>query len=104
MFEDVDTELKQRIDSLIKELEDRITRAIASDDRLSATAIVLRSIPGIGPVASAMLIAEMPEIGTITGEEAAALTGLAPVAHDSGTLRGKRAIARGRRALRHVMF
>ena len=58
----------------------------------------------IGPVASAMLIAEMPEIGTITGEEAAALTGLAPVAHDSGTLRGKRAIARGRRALRHVMF
>lgn len=104
MFEHIDTELKQRIDSLIKELEDRITRAIASDHRLSETAIVLRSIPGIGPVASTMLIAEMPEIGTITGEEAAALTGLAPVAHDSGTLRGKRAIAGGRRALRHVMF
>jgi transposase len=104
MFEDVDTELKQQIDSLIKELEDRITRAIASDERLSETAGVLRSIPGIGPVASTMLIAEMPEIGTITGEQAAALTGLAPVAHDSGTLRGKRAIAGGRRALRHVMF
>ena len=68
MFEDVDTELKQRIDSLIKELEDRITRAIASDERLSETAGVLRSIPGIGPVASTMLIAEMPEIGTITGD------------------------------------
>lgn len=104
MFEDVDTELKQRIDSLIKDLEDRITRTIASDERLSETAGVLRSIPGIGPVASTMLIAEMPEIGTITGEQAAALTGLAPVAHDSGTLRGKRAIAGGRRALRHVMF
>jgi transposase len=104
MFEDVDTELKQRIDSLIKELEDRISQAIASDERLSETAGVLRSIPGIGPVASTMLIAEMPEIGTITGEQAAALTGLAPVAHDSGTLRGKRAIAGGRRALRHVMF
>lgn len=50
-----------------------------------------------------MLMAEMPEIGTITGEQAAALTGLAPVAHDSGTLRGKRH-RRGRRALRHVMF
>lgn len=37
MFEDVDTELKQRIDSLIKELEDRITLAIASDERLSET-------------------------------------------------------------------
>ena len=68
MFEDLDSELKQRIDSLIKELEDRIARAIASDDHLSETATVLRSIPGIGPVASTMLIAEMPEIGTITGE------------------------------------
>ena len=104
MFEDVDTELRLRIDSLIKDLEDRIARAIGSDDHLSEMATVLRSIPRIGPVASTMLIAEMPEIGTITGEEAAALTGLAPVAHDSRTLRGKRAIAGGRRALRHVMF
>lgn len=46
MSEDVDTDLRVRIDSLIKELEDRITRAIASDDRLSETAIVIRSIPG----------------------------------------------------------
>lgn len=104
MFEDVDTELKQRIDNLIKELEDRITRAIASDDHLSEMAIVLRSIAGIGPVASTALIAEIPDISTITGEEAAALTGLAPVAHDTGTLRGKRAIAGGRRALRHVIL
>lgn len=100
MFDDVDTELKQRIDGLIKELEDRIALAIASDERLTETADVRRSIPGIGLVASTMLIAEMPEIGTITGEQAAALTGLAPVAHDSGTLRGKRAIAGGR----HAMF
>lgn len=104
MFDDVDTELKQRIDGLIKELEDRIALAIASDERLTETADVRRSIPGIGLVASTMLIAEMPEIGTITGEQAAALTGLAPAAHDSGTLRGKRAIAGGRRALRHAMF
>jgi transposase len=104
MFEDVDSELKQRIDGIIEELEDRITRAIAGDDHLSEMAVVLRSILGIGPVACSILIAEMPEIGTITGEEAAALTGLAPVARDSGTLRGKRAIAGGRRALRHVMF
>lgn len=104
MFQNLDTELKQRIDRLIKDLEDRITRAIGSDDHLSEMANILRSIPGIGPVSSTMLIAEMPEIGTITGEEAAALAGLAPVAHHSGTLRGKRAIAAGRRALRHVMF
>ena len=73
MFEHIDTDLKQRIDSLIKELGDRITRAIAGDDRLSETVIILRSIPGICPVASAMLIAEMPEIGTITVEDAAVI-------------------------------
>lgn len=104
MFDDIDTELKQRLDGLIKDLEDRITRAIASDDHLSQMATVLRSIPGIGPVASAMLIAEMPELGHITGAQAAALTGLAPIAHESGTMRGKRAIGGGRRLLRHVMF
>jgi len=104
MFDSVDTELKARLDCLIKELEARIGAAISSDALLAETAGVLRSIPGIGPVASTMLIAEMPELGTITGEQAAALVGLAPVAHDSGTLRGKRTIAGGRRALRHVMF
>ncbi len=51
-----------------------------------------------------MLIAELPEIGQISGGQAAALTGLAPIARDSGAMRGKRAIGGGRRALRHVLF
>ena len=67
-------------------------------------AFILRSVPGIGPVARTMLIAEMPELGQITGEQAAALTGLAPLAHDSRAMRGKRAIGGGRRPIRHVMF
>ncbi|MCW1932278.1 transposase [Pararhodobacter zhoushanensis] len=82
----------------------RISQAIANDDRLSETAILLGSILVIGPVSSTMLLAEMPEIGTITGEETAALTGLAPVAHDRTTLRGKRAIVGVRRVLLHVVF
>lgn len=52
MSEHIDTELTQRIDSLSKEVEDRVTLAIASVHRLSDPAIVLRSIPAIGPVAS----------------------------------------------------
>lgn len=55
-------------------------------------------------MASTMLIVEMPELGQITGEQAAALTGLAPIAHDSSAMRGKRAIDGGRRLLRHVIF
>ncbi|MBI1172341.1 transposase [bacterium] len=67
-------------------------------------ATVLRSIQGIGPAANTMLIAEMPENGTIAGEDAAVLSGLAPVAQDSETLRGKLAIAGRRRVLPHLMF
>lgn len=68
MFQDINTELTERFDSLIKELEDRIIRAILSNDKLSEMAIVLRSIPQIGPFAGAMLIGETPEIGTITAK------------------------------------
>lgn len=100
----MDEELKRLLDHQIAELEARIEETIASDGQLTGTANILRSVPGIGPVASAMLIAEMPELGQITGEQAAALTGLAPIAQDSGIMRGKRTIGGGRRRLRHVMF
>ena len=46
----------------------------------------------------------MPELGQIAGEQAAALTGLAPIARDSGAMRGRRAIGGARRLVRHVMF
>lgn len=100
----IDAELKDLLNHQIAALEKQIEQTIAADVTLAETANILRSIPGIGPVASTMLIAEMPELGQISGEQAAALTGLAPIAHDSGTLRGKRAIGGGRRLLRHVMF
>ncbi|KAA8605435.1 IS110 family RNA-guided transposase [Salipiger aestuarii] len=104
MFDAMDTELKDLLDGQIAELEARIEQTMASDDDLAETAGILRSVPGIGPVASTMLIAEMPELGQLSGEQAAALAGLAPIAHDSGAMRGKRAIGGGRRQLRHVMF
>lgn len=104
MFDTMNAEFKDLLDRQIAELEVRIDQTIASDDDLAANASILRSVPGIGPVASTMLIAEMPELGQISGEQAAALTGLAPIAHDSGAMRGKRAIGGGRRQLRHVMF
>lgn len=104
MFADMDRDRKKLLDRQITELERRIEQTVVTDDKLAETAAILRSVPGIGPVASTMLIAEMPELGQITGEQAAALTGLAPIAHDSGTPRGKRAVGGGRRVLRHVMF
>ncbi len=103
-LEEMDDTLHLLLDTQIDELESRIERLIAADNALAETARILRSVPGIGPVASTMLIAEMPELGQVSGAQAAALTGLAPIAHDSGALRGKRSIGGGRRLLRHVMF
>ena len=104
MFDAMDTELRALLDRQIAALEGQIETVIATNEDLRKTAEILRSVPGIGPVANTMLIAEMPELGQIAGEQAAALTGLAPIAHDSGAMRGKRAIGGGRRLLRHVMF
>ncbi|WP_217434216.1 transposase [Leisingera sp. ANG59] len=104
MFAVMDEDLKGLLDNQIAGLEAQIEQIIVTDESLANSADILRSVPGIGPVASTMLIAEMPELGQITGEQAAALTGLAPIANDSGAMRGKRAIAGGRRLLRHVMF
>ncbi|HWT60982.1 MAG TPA: transposase [Ochrobactrum sp.] len=92
------------LDAQILELENRIERVITQEKTLADKAMRLRSIPGIGPVSAAMLIAEMPELGKMTSGEAAAMAGLAPVSYDSGTMRGKRMIAGGRRALRHVLY
>ena len=103
-FEEMDAALRLLLDAQIAELEGQIERLIAADEALAETVRILRSVPGIGPVASTMLIAEMPEPDQITGAQAAALTGLAPIAHDSGALRGKRAIGGVRHLLRHVMF
>lgn len=55
-------------------------------------------------MSAAVLLAEMLELGRMTAGEAASMTGLAPVPHNSGAMRGRRMIAGGRRALRHVLF
>ncbi len=104
MFEAMDAELKDLLDHQIAGLDAQIEQTVTLDEELAATAVILRSAPGIGPFTSVMLIAEMPELGQITGAQAAALTGLAPIAHDSGAMRGKRTIDGGRRLPRYVMF
>lgn len=69
-----------------------------------AQADLLQSAPAIGPVASSLLIAEFPELGTLNRRAVAALAGLAPYNQDSGLLRGRRAIWGGRASIRHGLF
>jgi transposase len=65
---------------------------------------LLQSIPGIGPVASRTLLAELPELGALAREQAAALAGVAPVNRDSGGWSGRRFIAGGRAVVRRVLY
>jgi len=53
---------------------------------------LLRSVPGVGPVLTSTLLANLPELGTLTNKQIAALVGVAPLNRDSGTLRGRRTV------------
>ena len=81
-----------------------IALAIDADAALQARRAILESVPGVGQVTAAVLIAELPELGAIDDKKIAALVGVAPVAHDSGTMRGQRHIAGGRGSVRCALY
>ena len=65
---------------------------------------LLRSVPGVGPVVSRTLLADLPELGALNRKQIAALVGVAPLAKDSGTLHGKRMVWGGRAPVRAVLY
>src|SRR3989441_5534453 len=92
--------LERQLDDVTKELADLIEQSPvwrAKDD-------LLQSVPGVGPIVSYTLLGELPELGTLTHKRIAALVGVAPLARDSGTLRGKRLIWGGRASVRTALF
>ena len=99
--------LQLLIDTLNKEIK-RIEKAILvlveSDDQWQGKADILSSVPGVGNVTVATLIAEFPELGQINRQQAAALAGLAPFNRDSGKFKGKRTICGGRRTVRTALY
>ena len=88
----------------IKRIEKEILALVASDDQWQGKADILRSVPGVGDVTAATLIAEFPELGLINRQQAAALAGLAPFNRDSGKFQGKRTISGGRRTVRTALY
>jgi transposase len=88
----------------LSELDGDIDGAIRSSPAWQADADLLISVPGVGKATLRTLIAELPELGHLTRRKIAALVGLAPINRDSGTLRGRRAIAGGRSPVRAALF
>lgn len=65
---------------------------------------LLKSVPGVGPVLSTTLLADLPELGALNRRRIAALVGVAPFNRDSGHLRGKRTIWGGRAVVRSALY
>lgn len=65
---------------------------------------LLRSVPGVGPVLSRTLLADLPELGRLSRRDIAKLVGVAPLSRDSGTLRGRRFVQGGRATVRAVLY
>ena len=81
-----------------------LDQAVRSSPLWRAQDDLLQSVPGVGPITSRTLLAELPELGRLSRKEIAALVGVAPLARDSGTLRGHRTIWGGRASVRAVLF
>lgn len=92
--------LRQEIAALDRELD----QTIRGSDLWRDQAQRLRTVPGVGPVLSSVLLAEVPELGRLDRKQIAALVGVAPLARDSGTLRGKRTCWGGRTRVRGVLY
>lgn len=101
----------QSIDTCLEHLREEqgnidaaIAAEINADPAAKAKADLLRSVPGVGPVTAATLVAALPELGTLSRRQVSMLVGLAPLANDSGQYRGRRTTWGGRGAVRTALY
>ena len=90
--------LRRQLDDVEAQMATHVQAHHAELDQL------LRSAGGIGPIASATLIAELPELGRLNRRAICALVGVAPYAKDSGFSRGRRRVAGGRFEVRRTLY
>jgi transposase len=100
-------QIKEHIDWLedrIAELDKQIKALLQTSPSWQVKDQILQSVPGIGPVASFSMIADLPELGTLNRQQISKLVGVAPLNRDSGQQRGTRHIYGGRAKLRRVLY
>lgn len=92
------------IEAQLKTFDRQIKEHIQNTPQLRQRSEILDSAPGIGPTTAHMLVTELPELGRLNRRQIAALVGVAPMARDSGTFRGKRMTGGGRKEIRSRLF
>lgn len=85
------------------EADAELDRAVQASPAWRAREELLRGVPGVGPVLARTLLAELPELGRLDRKRIAALVGVAPLARESGRLRGRRGVWGGRAQVRRVL-
>lgn len=96
--------LLQALEKQVAQCEEAIAELIAADEKLQAKADRLDAIPGVGFTTAAVMLADLPELGTLSDEAVAALAGVAPYNQDSGDTAGMRHIAGGRSVVRCALY
>lgn len=94
----------QKLTVEIENIEAMITDIISSDPDMQNKIDRISSVPGVGKTTAAVLLADLPELGTLNRRQIAALVGLAPMNRDSGQFRGKRMTGSGRKSVRTALF
>ncbi len=94
----------KNLDKEIKCCKKTVFGMIQEDSQLKSKMEILESIPGIGATTAVTLLCLLKEMGSMTRQEAAALSGLAPMNFDSGKMRGKRHIQKGRHDVRQHLY
>ena len=100
-------EIKEHIDWLeerIAELDEQLKALLKSSSLWQGKDDVLQSVPGIGPVVSFSMLADLPELGTLNRQQISKLVGVAPLNCDSGQQRGTRHIYGGRARVRSMLY
>lgn len=92
------------LEQAVQEADTHLAEAIQQSPIWREKDELLRSAPGVGPVLTTTLLATVPELGTLTHKQIAALVGVAPFSRDSGMFRGKRTIWGGRAQARAVLY
>lgn len=92
------------LEAKLRDVDRQLTALIRANPTWAETAALLRSVPGVGPTTAAILLACVPELGTLSRHKIAALIGLAPIARESGRWRGQRHIGGGRALVRRVLY
>jgi transposase len=97
-------ELNLCLQRQIKAIDAEIQSILKRDAELHQRAELIMSVPGVGPVAAAMILAELPELGTLNRQEIASLVGVAPFNRDSGGQSKKRYVRGGRKRVRTTLY